>query len=181
MNAKLVIEALLFVAGKPLSYKKCGSILSISANDVKKIIKELQTEYYDAKRGMAIITTEMECQMTTAPDVADVVQEFFSAEQETKLTPPSLEALTVIAYRGPMTKQELEYIRGVNCSLILRNLLIRGFIDERVDEKIGLSVYSVTLDFLSYMGVADVSALPRYEELSHHPDLEDFLAQQGDM
>ncbi len=177
MNTKSIIEALLFAAGKPLSYKKCAGSVSLTVHEVKEIVKELQQEYQEAQRGIAIITTDTECQMTTSEDVSDSVQAFFSAEQETKLTQPALEALAVIAYRGPITKQELEYIRGVNCSLILRNLQIRGCIEERVDEKIGLPVYAVTIDFLRYIGLMDVSELPRYEELSKHPDVEEFLAQ----
>src|SRR3989344_7759908 len=177
MNIKSMIEALLFAAGKPLAYKKCAESVSLSVHEVKEIVKELQQEYQDAQRGIAIITTDTECQMITSQDVADSVQAFFFVEQETKLTQPALEALAVIAYRGPLTKQELEYIRGVNCAMILRNLQIRGCIEERVDEKIGLPVYAVTVDFLRYIGVVDVSELPRYEELSMRPDLEEFLAQ----
>lgn len=179
MNASSIVEAILFAAGKPLSYKKCATSVSLSVHEVKEIVKELQQEYQEAKRGIVIITTDTECQMTTSAEVANRIQEFFSTDQETKLTQPALEALAVIAYRGPMTKQELEYIRGVNCSLILRNLQIRGCIEERSDGKIGLPVYAVTPDFLRYIGVKDVSELPRYEELSHHPDLEEFLQQQA--
>ena len=77
-----------------------------------------------------------------------------------ELSRPSLEALTILAYRGPLTRPELEQIRGVHSSLILRNLLLRGLIEEKEDARLGQPLYSVTLDFLRHIGLASVEELP---------------------
>ena len=97
-------------------------------------------------------------------------------EQVGELTRPSLESLTIIAYRGPITKAELEMIRGVNCSMILRNLLIRGLIREEKGKT--ESVFRVSLEFLRWLGVQQASDLPDYDKLSGS-DLIDQVLQQN--
>ena len=84
--------------------------------------------------------------------------------------------MTIIAYRGPIAKYELERIRGVNCSLIIRNLLLRGLIEEKSGREGQDSLYSVTPDFLRFLGLSRAPDLPDYERLSRHESLESFLA-----
>ncbi|MBT6301141.1 MAG: SMC-Scp complex subunit ScpB [Candidatus Jacksonbacteria bacterium] len=178
MNHSSVIESLLFVSGKPLQYKKLAAFLDISEKQVKEAIANLKAQYKNNTHGLQITTTEKQVQLGSLKDNAQQVQAFLDLEIQGKLTQPALEALTVIAYRGPVTRQELESIRGVNCSLILRNLLIRGFIKEVKDKTLGLPVYSVTIEFLTYLGISKTSELPDYTTLSAHPDLEEFLTRQ---
>ena len=111
----------------------------------------------------------------TAPTTTAVAQEFVKEEMTGELTKPSLETLTVIAYRGPVSKPELELIRGVNCSLILRNLLIRGLIEEISDKQRGRR-YQITMDFLKFLGVSSPSELPKYQELNAAEMLQQLLA-----
>jgi len=73
--------------------------------------------------------------MTTAKESSEIVEKFLKEELTGEMTRPQLETLTIIAYRGPMTKMEIEQIRGVNCSLILRNLLMRGLVEAKLDKK----------------------------------------------
>ena len=82
-----------------------------------------------------------------------------------ELTRPSLETLTIIAYRGPITKPEIEQIRGINCSLILRNLALRGLIEEADDAARLQPVYTVSVKFLRHLGIHAASELPQYEDL----------------
>jgi segregation and condensation protein B len=82
------------------------------------------------------------------------------------LSQPSLEALTIIAYRGPIAKLELERIRGVNCSLILRHLLLRGLVEEKLDKTKNENFYTVTHDFIRFLGLGSVTELPDYEKLN---------------
>jgi len=109
------------------------------------------------------------------PAVAHVAKDFIKSEQSGELTKPSLETLTIVAYRGPITKAELEQIRGVNCSLIIRNLLIRGLIvgDEEVGN--GQIYYRVTVDFLKYLGLNFAAELPDYARLHSAENLESIL------
>jgi segregation and condensation protein B len=94
------------------------------------------------------------------------------------LTQPSIETLTIIAYRGPISKAEIEKIRGVNCSLILRNLMIRGLVDFDIDKNNGQELYNVTVDFLQYLGLNTVEDLPDYMRLHQLESLVDFLANK---
>lgn len=103
--------------------------------------------------------------MTTAPEHAELVASFVEEDLHGELTRPQLETLTVIAYRGPITKSELEQVRGVHCGLILRNLMMRGLIQTEEDPTKLQMVYTVTMDFLRTLGVASLAELPEYETL----------------
>ena len=117
---KSKLESLLFVAAKPLTTKKIAEILNIKTEEVVKGIDELQQEYIENKRGLSILKNGQKVQMVTQSDNTDVVNSFLENEVSGELTKPSLETLTIIAYKGPVSKPHIEQIRGVNCSLILR-------------------------------------------------------------
>lgn len=165
MSLSSALESLLFISSKPLSLKELASATEHKAEEVEAVLAQLANEYLEQKRGFILVGNNKQYQLTTAPENADLISQFLKDETSGELTQPSLEALTIIAYRGPVTKAELEMIRGVNCSLILRNLLIRGLIDESLDKVLGENVYSVTLDFLKYLGMTKLSDLPDYENL----------------
>lgn len=175
-DLKSKIESLLFIAGKPLAPKEMVKLVGekVSAKEVNTAIDELIKDYQSKERGVRLIKSASEVQMVTSGDNAAVIQNFIKAETTGELTKPSIEALTIIAYRGPITKWELERIRGVNCSLILRNLMLRGLAEEKADGKKEIS-YAVTLDFLKYLGITDVTHLPDYESLRHNENIEKFL------
>ncbi|MBI5077054.1 SMC-Scp complex subunit ScpB [Candidatus Falkowbacteria bacterium] len=175
---KTKIESLLFISNKPLSIKWLVNFLSrtvgkVEQKEVERAIDELKKKYNIEESGARVIQTGEDVQMVTAPSSADIVKTFLKDDMTGELTPASLETLTVIAYRGPITKIELEQIRGVNCSLIIRNLLIRGLID--VYEERGQNYYQVTTDFLKYLGLDGVEQLPDYEKLHQAKDLEQYL------
>ena len=98
-------------------------------------------------------------------------------EVYSELTQPQLEALTIIAYRGPITKLELETIRGVNCSLILRNLLVRGLIEEKDDAVKLQPVYSVSLEMLRHLGIHGVSELPDFENFHNNVQIDQMIQE----
>jgi segregation and condensation protein B len=159
------VESLLFVSPKPLSVKKVSELTKQPAAAVEEALTVLQETYSGRDGGIVLAKNGMEYQFLTAPAQAALVQAFLKDDATGDLTRPSLETLTIIAYRGPVTKAEIEQIRGVNCSLILRNLLIRGLISAEEDPKTLLSSYRVTMDFLRFLGVASVEQLPDYERL----------------
>lgn len=165
MNLLSALESLLFISSKPLSLKDLATATGYKTAEIEEALEQLAANYLEQKRGFILVSNNKQYQLTTAPENADLVSKFLKDETSGELTQPSLEALTIIAYRGPVTKAELEMIRGVNCSLILRNLLIRGLIEESLDKTLGESVYSVTLDFLKYLGVTKLSDLPDYANL----------------
>jgi len=177
MNLKSQIESLLFIAGKPFAPKEIAGLVDekVAAKDVNAAIDELIKEYQEQNRGVQIIKSASAVQMVTSGSNAPVVQNFIKEETTGELTKPSIEALTIIAYRGPIAKWELERIRGINCSLILRNLMLRGLVEERVDSKKKENYYTVTLDFLKYLGISDATQLPDYESLRNNENIEKFL------
>ncbi len=177
MILKSKIEALLFVAGKPLTVKKIAELVADKEPEVALALLELQGQY-SASSGIQIFATGSQWQMGTSGECADIVAEFVKQEFAGELTRPQLETLTVIAYRGPISKTELEIIRGVSCSLIIRNLLIRGLIDEEHDSKLKQNKYRISMDFLRHLGITQVEALPDYQSLHGHEVMETLLRQQ---
>ena len=177
MSLSVNIEALLFVAGKPLTAKKIAELVEASEKDTQLALEELQAAYASRESGVRIFSTGRQWQMGTAGTSAAVVEKFVREEFSGELTRPQLETLTVIAYRGPISKTELEIIRGVSCGLILRNLLIRGLIDEEHDSVLKQSKYRVSIDFLRHLGLQSVETLPEYASLHSHEVLQTMLAQ----
>lgn len=179
MNTLLAaIESVLFVANRPLSMKvlvenvwgKCEGEVS-KEQEVEQLVTELAARYAAGEGGLRIVRQGDMVQMTTAADCAEVVQTFLKDETTGELSKTALETLTIIAYRGPLTKAELEQIRGVNCGIILRNLQMRGLIEAKGDEKAMTSTYQVTLEFVRHLGVSSIEELPDYEVLRSHESL----------
>lgn len=175
MALKSQLESLLFISAKPMSVKALSKVLSVDVRDLEASLSDLEQEYKNLARGFQIARIGDDVQFTTIAENANLVESLLKEEISGELTRPSLEALTIIAYRGPITKPELEMIRGVNCSLILRNLLIRGLVEEKIDPKIKLNKYSITFDFLRFLGLSKPSELPEYEKLSSNEILEKWL------
>jgi len=171
------IESILFLSNKSLSLKKLAELTERSKTEIETVLETLKKEYNESGRGVRIMFNDDHVQMATAPESASVVEKFLKEELTGEMTRPQLETLTIIAYRGPITKMELEQIRGVNCSLILRNLFIRGLIESRMERKIGANVYEVTLDFVRYLGLTNVKELPDYENLSKSETIEEVLGK----
>lgn len=177
------IQSLLLVSGKPLAFKDIAKALDLSVEKVAEAVTSLEVEFNTKESGIHVLVNNQQVQFTTNPDQAKLVESFLQSETSGELTKPSLETLTIIAYRQPITKEALEQIRGINCSLILRNLMIRGLVESR-EAKGGLTTeYSVTMDFLRFLGINKVEELPDYVEL-HVPeqlvDISEAVNEQND-
>jgi len=159
------IESILLIASKPLSLKKLAELLEVKIEEIKEALAILKEKYNQLESGIQLLEASGEIQFGTNPGNSVLIKNYIKDETTGELTRPSLEALTIIAYRGPITKLELEQIRGVNCGLILRNLLLRGLIKEEEDKTRAQLVYSVTLEFLRFLGVNSETRLPDYEKM----------------
>jgi len=177
MNLSSQLESLLFVSSKPLSIREMSDLTDANFEEVEHALDKLAEDYKEQNRGFILIKNNKEYQLTTAPENTGLVSKFLKDETSGELSQPSLEALTIIAYRGPITKLELERIRGVNCSLILRNLLIRGLIEEKLDKQKGDSFYLVTLEFIKFLGISSVNELPDYEKLHKSESLDEIILE----
>ncbi|MDO8499793.1 MAG: SMC-Scp complex subunit ScpB [bacterium] len=177
MSLQTQLETILFVASKPLGFKKIAKVLNAPSEEIESALSALRAKYNKADSGIIILQNNDEWQMGSNPDNRETAENFIKSEVAGDLTRPQLETLTVIAYRGPITKPELEQIRGVNCSLILRNLMLRGLVKETEDSANLLSTYAVTMDFLRHLGVNNLHELPDYEVLNTNEAIGDMLNQ----
>jgi segregation and condensation protein B len=173
------IQAVLFVAGKPIATDKVVKILGAEKNEVIEALEELKTQLNTERSGLHLIEHDGKLQLVTNPAFAEVIESLVKEEVASELTRPSLETLTIVAYRGPITKPEIEQIRGINCSLILRNLLIRGLIEEHDDKSRLQPVYSLSNTFIRHLGLHSIDELPNYLELHQHESLDQVLAEMN--
>jgi len=178
MNLKSQLESLLLVTSKPLSFKKLAEVLNVKPAEVKSAIEELSQEYQANQKGFNLILNNDQAQLVSSPENADLVKQYLKEDLTGELTDPSIETLTIIAYRQPVSKAELEQIRGVNCSLILRNLLIRGLVEADYNKERAATLYSATMDFLKFLGITSVSELPDFEKLNSDENLNKLLVNQ---
>ena len=175
MNLKNQIESLLFISHKPLSVADLAKLTDSDKPVVENALMELSIEYKQKAGGIELLKLEDKYQLATTAENAELISKFLNTEVTGELTRPSLETLTIIAYRGPVSKVELELIRGVNCSLILRNLLMRGLIEATEDKIRATTVYNVTFDFLKHLGLNSITDLPDFEKLNRNNNLEKLL------
>ncbi len=156
------VQAILFASSKPLSVRHIAGHVRASVDEVEQALQSLLQRMNTEDSGIHLIKMPEGYQLVTNPSCAELVARL-TKEDAGELSRPSLETLTVIAYRGPITRPEIEAIRGVQCALILRNLLIRGLILEREDSSRGESVYTLSGDTLRYLGVHSEKELPDYD------------------
>lgn len=168
------LEAMLFVASKPLSIKRMVKVVEANETEVLAALQAM-TEKYNRESGVVLLNNNEEWQLVSNPDLKDVTEKFVKAEISGELTKAQLEALTVVAYCGPITKPELEQLRGVNCSLILRNLMMRGLVKEVEGDGL-FPAFEVTMDYLRHLGLTSLSELPDYAELHNHSFVTQALA-----
>jgi len=181
MAEKNQIESLLFVSHKPLSVKELAKLTGATEAATKTALVALADDYRLRSGGIQLLESGDKYQLVTAAASSQVVQKFIKSEMTGELTRPSLEALTIIAYRGPISKAELELIRGVNCSIILRNLLMRGLVESAEDKQRGITLYNITFDFLKFLGLSKIEELPDFEKLNRNNNLDKLLnAEMGD-
>ncbi len=159
------IEAILFLTARPVSFGKLAKMSSSKESEVKEAIELLSKARNTESSGVHVIVADGAVELATNPNFADILSSMSKEETEGELTRPQLETLTIVAYRGPVTKPEIEYIRGVNCSLILRNLLMRGLVVEKEDSNRLQNVYTISTEMLRHLGANKVSDLPDYGAL----------------
>ena len=171
------IESILFVASKPLTEKKLATTLGVSEEKIKDTLETIKMKFNQEGSGIYLLWSENSVQLSTNPQNAEEVSQFVKNEIVGELTKAQLETLTVIAYRSPISKPEVEQIRGVNCAVILRNLLVRGLVSEYDDKEKIMPVYTLSTAALAHLGITSVQDLPDYQNLSTHQNIEYTLDQ----
>lgn len=159
------LEALLFVHGDPLEIKKIASVLRSDPADVEGAIATLAGHLEQGNRGLMLVRQESRVQLATKPAFSSLVEHLVKDEFEEKLTPAALETLSLIAYLGPISRARVDYLRGVNSSHSVRNLLMRGLIEKTSDpQSPHVVLYRVSFDLLKHLGVSSIEDLPDYEK-----------------
>ncbi|MFZ2303401.1 MAG: SMC-Scp complex subunit ScpB [Minisyncoccia bacterium] len=161
MELSRKIEALLFFKGEPVTTGFLAKTLNISEEDVRAGLTELEQSL--SGRGIVLMQNGDEYMLASSPEMGSTIESLLKEELGKDLGKAGLETLATVLYRGPITRSEINYIRGVNSNYILRSLLVRGLI-EKVDQGGRSVAYQPTFELLSYMGVSKVSDLPGYEE-----------------
>ncbi len=169
---KLKIQTMLLISHKPVRFKEFIQVLKIEIDEVGRIIESLRNEFNTKDSGWWIVETNDAVQLVTNPSQTQFIEEYLQVEQMAELTKPALETLTIIAYSGPISKMVLDKIRGVNCSLIIRNLMIKGLVEEVSNE--GEKKLQVTMDFVKHLGLSDISELPDFGTLNDHEYIKGF-------
>jgi segregation and condensation protein B len=180
-----IIEALMFASDEPLSISQIVDILKSSEDsgpklrlkeeEVLSIIRELNAEYVRSGRSFRIIQVAGGFQFATMPDFAEWLGRLVKEKAKRKLTQAVIETLSVIAYKQPITKPEVEAIRGVNADYAIQKLLVRGLVTivGRAATAGRPLLYGTTADFLKHFGLNDLSELPKPREI------EEIMADQG--
>lgn len=164
------LEALLFVASEPVSPAQLASILETSVADVEKGLAELAEVYRG--RGLQLERHAGLVRLTTAPEMAPLVERFLGLEATTHLSQAALEALAIVAYQQPVTRPQIEAIRGVNSDGVMKSLLSKGLIQEvgRAEGPGRPILYASTPEFLQHFGLSSLGELPPLPEIEgEHP------------
>lgn len=164
---KSAIEALIFVSGNPLSVEKLKGIFeSASAEQIQEQVRLLQQEYIERGSGLMLAEVAGGYQLATRPEHFGWVRKFKSVKISSRLSKPALETLAIVAYKQPITRSEVEAIRGVNIGGIMRNLMERRLVKivGKKDVPGKPILYGTTPEFLQYFGLNDLSALPTLKE-----------------
>ncbi len=166
LNGKLAaLESLLFIHGEPLGFDKIEKKLGLRAGEVEELSSELEKRLLAEDRGLALISGGGKVQLATKAQFREILENFVKEELTEELTPASLEALSVIAYLGSISRSRLDYLRGVNSTFILRSLLLRGLIQRFPDPGQPQSyLYEPSLELVKHLGLRRKEDLPDYEK-----------------
>lgn len=160
------IESLLFVSGEPLSLKKIGEVLDIPPKEVRDAIDQLKSYLEEQKSGIRLLEHKNEFQLTSAPENAKAVEKLILAIKNESLTQASKEVLAIIGYMGPVHKHVIDEIRGVECSNVLKNLLLKGLVERREDPSDRRThIYSLHTNTLRHLGISSQKDLPKFDEI----------------
>jgi segregation and condensation protein B len=166
MSLESNIESVLFFRGEPVSVKKLAEILEVDVEKIEEGLLLLEKSL--TGRGIVLVRDAGEVILETAPEASEIIQKITKDELSGEIGRAGLETLSLVLYHGPISRREIDYVRGVNSAFILRNLLVRGLV-EKTDAKEGERsfTYKPTLELLSHLGVTKIEEFPEYEQVKN--------------
>lgn len=164
---KSAFESMMFTWGEPLSARTAGEVLNISEAEAKEAFEELAEEYRQEARGIRVRRIGKGYQFVTAEENGTYIQRLCTPVKRRKLSQSALEVLAIVAYKQPVTKGEIEAIRGIRCDRVLEGLANKGLVEQRGRaESIGRPIlYGTTEAFLRYFDLADIKELPDIQDI----------------
>lgn len=164
MNIKSVLESLMFAWGEPLSTNEISKILNLPVHSISSVLKEMIDEFSNNEdSGLIIQKYGNSYQLTTKKENYEYIQNLLQNTVNKSLSTAAMETLSIIAYKQPVTKVEIELIRGVKCSQVVKGLLDKSLIKEvgRLDKPGRPTIYATTDEFLRHFGLSSIDELPK--------------------
>ena len=173
------LEAILFWKGEPINRKRLMEILKVDGATLEAAILELEKNLVgqiNASRGLVLVHKDNELMLGTSPEIAPLIEQLTREELTRDLGKAGLETLSIVLYKGPISRREIDNIRGVNSTFILRNLLIRGLVEKITSPTDQRSfLYKPTMSLLAFMGLTKIEELPEYAAM--RTQVEQFQTQ----
>ena len=174
---KSAFESMMFVWGEPLEVKAAADVFNITKQEAYELFKELQKEYEQEGRGIVIREVNKAFQFVTREENADYIEHLCTPVKARKLSQSALEVLAIVAYKQPVTKGEIEAIRGIKCDRVMEGLMKKDLVCEKGrSEAVGRPIlYGTTDTFLKNFGFSSLKELPPID------DLEGVMAVDSDL
>jgi segregation and condensation protein B len=173
------IEALLFAHGEPIRISELARLLEVSEEALRNAVAGLREAYRERQAGLVVIRRQDEVALGTRPEFGELLKKILGEEFRQELTEAAVETLAIVAYRGPISRPEIDAIRGVNSAFMVRNLMLRGLLfRERDPQRPQMWLYDITLDCMKMLGLTHREELPDFEKLSKALDSLETLAQE---
>jgi segregation and condensation protein B len=159
------LEAILFIAANPVAVSQLAELFNISQDEVNEGLNYLKLNYESQGRGLAIEIHAGRVQLTTAPQMARIIEKYLGLETGTHLSRAAVETLAIVAYRQPITRPGIDAIRGVSSDGVLRSLLTKGLVQEvgRAEGPGRPILYGTSDAFLQHFGLSSLEMLPAFE------------------
>lgn len=158
MTLDIAVEGVLFYRAAPIKKNELMKLFEASAEDLSVALQTITERLQSG--ATRLLETETEVQLVTAPELDELIDAIRKDELKRDIGKAGAETLSIILYKGPVTRAEIDRIRGVNSSFILRNLMVRGLIERGTDGK--SRAFSVTPDLLAHLGITNKTELPDY-------------------
>jgi segregation and condensation protein B len=157
------IEAVLFWKGEPMKIKKLAQVFNKKEEEILSSLKSLENKLID--RGIVLLFKDEEVTLGTSKDSSEIIERLIKEELVRDLGKAGLETLSIIVYMGPISRAEIDLVRGVQSSFILRNLTVRGLVERITNPKDQRSfLYRPTFDLISFLGISKIEDMPEFVE-----------------
>ena len=164
------LEALLFFRGETITLTEAARLLNVEKSALEEAARELHEEL--AGRGLRLILGMGDLTLVTAPEMSETIETIRKEEFSKDISKAAAETLAIVLYKGPITRAEIDFIRGVNSTFILRNLQVRGLVEKTVNPKDERSfLYKPSAELLAHMGITRIEDLPEFDKVKRELEL----------